>query len=217
MSEITKNRVIKNKGRYQYPVVAALFIFLSVATTAAIPFIKNPFEDFNYYGMPIERSAPGFSLQNTDGNPVQLSDYRGHFVYLMFGYLGCDEVCHTQALTFHTLNQKLADDKVHFLYLGMDPDNDTPERIASYFDARAENFDGLVAADLKHAQQVAARYHAFFSVQPATHNSVRKISHPGYIYLIDPEGQLRMIYSGKSLDSNKMLLDLKHIKTQFSS
>ena len=216
MSETIQNRSIKRLGRHRYPLVAGLFITLSIATTAAIPFIKNPFEDFNYYGMPVDRSAPGFSLQNTEGDAVQLSDYHGRFVYLMFGYLGCDEVCHTQTLAFHTLNQKLTDEKVHFLYLGMDPDNDTPERIASYFDARAENFDGLIAADLKHAQQVAARYHAFFSVQPDEHNAMRKISHPGYIYLIDPEGQLRMVYSGKQLDTGKMLLDLRYIQTEFS-
>jgi protein SCO1/2 len=195
--------------------VATLFISLSIATTAAIPFIKNPFEDFNYYGMSIKRSAPGFSLQNIEGDQVQLGDYHGRFVYLMFGYLGCDEVCHSQTLSFHALNQKLTDENVHFLYLGMDPDNDTPDRIASYFDARAENFDGLIAADLKHAQQVAARYHAFFSVRPDEHNAMRKISHPGYIYLIDPEGQLRMIYSAKQLDTEKMLLDLRHIETEF--
>lgn len=216
MPEFTKKQALKNQGGKRYLVVSALFICLSIATTVAIPFIKNPFEDFNYYGMPIERSAPEFSLQNTEGNPVKLSNYRGSFVYLMFGYLGCDEVCHTQTLTFHTLNQQLTDKRVHFLYLGMDPENDTPERIASYFDARADNFDGLIAADVKHAQQVAARYHAFFSVQPGGLNNTHKISHPGYIYLIDPEGQLRMIYSGKILDINKMLLDLKHIQTEFS-
>jgi len=215
MPDSSENRSIKRLGRHQYILVATLFIALSIATTAAIPFIKNPFEDFNYYGMSIKRSAPGFSLQNIEGDQVQLGDYHGRFVYLMFGYLGCDEVCHSQTLTFHTLNQKLTEEKVHFIYLGMDPDNDTPERIASYFDARSENFDGLIAADLKHAQQVAARYHAYFSVQPDEHNATRKISHPGYIYLIDPEGQLRMIYSAKQLDTEKILLDLRQIQKEF--
>jgi protein SCO1/2 len=215
MSETIENGPLKLPGRRQYLLVAALFITLSIAATVAIPFIKNPFEDFNYYGMPIERSAPEFSLQNIQGNQVQLSDYQGRFVYLMFGYLGCDEVCHSQTLAFHTLNQNLHYNEVHFLYLGMDPDNDTPERIAGYFDSRAGNFDGLIAADVKHAQQVAARYHAFFSIQPEEHNATRKIFHPGYIYLIDPDGKLRMIYSGNHLDTGKMLLDLRHIQTEF--
>lgn len=216
MPKTIKNALDKDWKRPQYILVASLFLILSIAATAAIPFIKNPFENFNAYGMTINRSAPEFSLQNIAGDQVQLEHYRGRFVYLMFGYLGCDNVCHTQTLAFHTLNLKLTADNVHFLYLGMDPDNDTPEKISVYFDARAENFDGLIAADLKHAQQVAARYHAYFSVQPENFNSARKINHPGYIYLIDPEGQLRMVYSGNNLDTDKMLRDLKHIQTEFS-
>ncbi|NEV64268.1 SCO family protein [Thiorhodococcus minor] len=49
----------------------------------------------------MDLAAPDFSLRDTKGQGVSIADFRDKLVYLMFGYLSCDQVCHAQSLTFY--------------------------------------------------------------------------------------------------------------------
>ncbi|MET0088506.1 MAG: SCO family protein [Candidatus Thiodiazotropha sp.] len=178
---------------------------------AGLPLLPDPFQSKHYYGRSISGKAPDFLLQDVKGQAVKLSDDRGNFVYLMFGYLGCKDVCHNQALTLLNLNQQVTSERVQFLYVGMDPEHDTAEKISTYFDSRGGNFTGLMANDPHHAQQVAADYHAYFSYAPGHSEGQPRIDHPGYIYLIDPQGRLQLVYSGGFLSLERMLRDLNAI------
>lgn len=189
---------------------AALLLLL------AMPLLDNPFRSVHYYGRDISGQAPEFLLRDVQSRPVRLSDFRGKYVYLMFGYLGCEDVCHTQALSFYGLKQQITSQQVHFVYIGMDPENDTAEKISVYFDARDESFTGLIADSLAHAQRVAADYYAYFTVAPDRGDGLRRIDHPGYVYLIDPAGKLRLVYSGSALNLKGMIDDLNKIAAQFS-
>ncbi|MET0066278.1 MAG: SCO family protein [Candidatus Thiodiazotropha sp.] len=180
----------------------------SLLLIVGLPFLPDPFQTEHYYGRSIAGPAPDFLLHDVQQRPVRLSDYRGKFVYLMFGYLGCEDICHNQALTFYNLNRQIPSERVQFLYIGMDPKHDTADRIAVYFDARGANFTGLLADDQQHAQQVASGYRAYFSYQPIRSDGIPRINHPGYIYLIDPQGELKLVYSGGSLSLERMIDDL---------
>lgn len=188
---------------------------VSVLLFILIPFVESPFQEFDFYGRNITGKAPTFSLTDTQGEIRTLDDFRGRFVYLMFGYLGCDDVCHTQALSFYMLNRSIETDRVQFLYLGMDPENDTARKIDNYFDSRGTNFTGLLARNIAHAQAIAGDYNAYFSIEPSNAYTNRSINHPGYIYLIDPDGNLRMLYNGTNLQIGRMIDDLNQIATEF--
>lgn len=196
--------------------ISAALLIASMLLLLLVPYLKNPFNDFDYYGRPISRLAPNFTLKDTNGSPVSLADFHGRFVYLMFGYLGCRDVCHSQALTFYMLNKRIKTEKVHFLYVGMDPEHDTPEKIAAYFDSRAANFNGLVAESLRQVQDIAITYNAYFSIEPDSRYGGYGINHPGHIFLIDPAGELRLVYSGALLNAEGMIGDLKHVALDFS-
>ncbi|MET0068976.1 MAG: SCO family protein [Candidatus Thiodiazotropha sp.] len=198
-----------------YRIASAFLFVVSVLLFVLIPFVESPFQEFDFYGRNITGKAPTFSLTDTQGEIRTLGDFRGRFVYLMFGYLGCVDVCHSQALSFYMLNRSIETDSVQFLYLGMDPENDTASKIDSYFDSRGTNFTGLLAQNIAHAQAIAGDYNAYFSIEPSNDYANRRINHPGYIYLIDPDGNLRLLYSGTNLQIGRMIDDLNQIATDF--
>ena len=199
-----------------YRVVSALAILGALALLVTLPVLDSPFRDADYYGRLGQRRAPDFTLADAHGRRLGLSDFRGRFVYLMFGYLNCDQVCHPQALTFSMLSRRVRSDNVQFLYVGMDPERDTPERVHQYFDARAANFRGLIAQDMAESQRIAADYRAYFSREPGNEQTDYRINHPGFIYLIDPRGDIRLIYSGANLDPSRMLDDLTQLFQEFT-
>lgn len=199
-----------------YRVVSALAILGALALLVTLPVLDSPFNDVAYYGRLGQRRAQDFTLADAHGRRVGLSDFRGRFVYLMFGYLNCDQVCHPQALTFSMLSRRVRSDNVQFLYVGMDPERDTPERVRQYFDARAANFRGLIAQDMAESQRIAADYRAYFSREPGNEQTDYRINHPGFIYLIDPRGDIRLIYSGANLDPGRMLDDLTQLFQEFT-
>src|SRR6266545_2715781 len=45
------------------------------------------------YFQPVDKPAPGFTLQNADGKVFRLADFRGKVVVLHFIYAGCPDVC----------------------------------------------------------------------------------------------------------------------------
>ena len=183
------------------------------------PILGNPFLENDYYGRHISIKAPGFSLKNTHDQLVQLDDFKGKFIFLMFGYINCDKLCHSQVLTFYALNNKLKKLKsanVEFVYMGMDPERDSAEKVSLYFDSRGHNFTGLIAQNMLQAQNVAASYHAYFNKEPSALDKQYAINHPGIIYLIDPTGNLRLIYTGTALNTELMISDFKTIETEFS-
>ncbi|NEV64269.1 SCO family protein [Thiorhodococcus minor] len=76
------------------------------------------------------------------------------------------------------LSRRISDEWVSFLFLDMDPARDTPEKIRQYFEAWAASFRGLVARDVAEAQAIAARYHAYFSTEPAMDAAGYRIAPP---------------------------------------
>lgn len=197
--------------------ISAVLIIISISLFTIIPVLENPFDSNDFYGRSVLKVAPEISLKNANNQIVNITDFKGNFVYLMFGYLNCDKVCHSQVFTLNTLNQVLQTEDIEFVYVGMDPERDTAKQISQYFDAINPNFTGLVAQNMLQAQNIAASYHAYFNKEPLQNNSNYSINHPGFIYLIDPKGNLRVVYSGNALNISLMASDFHTIENEFSS
>lgn len=193
---------------------AAIAISLVLLCFASIPLLPALTLNSNSYGIPSERMAPGFELRDTRGNPVSLSDYRGKYVFLMFGFLGCTDICHSQALLFQEINL-LADiaGDIHFLFITMDPEQDTAERLALYFDGRGDNFTALRDERVTDIQTIAGSYRAYFAHDGSVSADNKDIRHPGLYFLIDQQGQLRRTYGATHRDARLVVDDLTQLNS----
>ena len=90
------------------------------------------------------QAAPEFSLKGTDGGALSLARFKGKLVLLAFGFTNCPEVCPTTLATLAQARKQLGADAadVQVVYVTVDPERDSIERIRQYLAAFDTTFIG---------------------------------------------------------------------------
>jgi protein SCO1/2 len=138
------------------------------------------------------RDAPDFSLRGSDGVPLTLSHYRGKVVVLGFGYTSCPNVCPATLAVLALAHRKLGAlaSEVQVIYLTVDPERDTAERLKQYLAA----FDPTFVGGTGTAAQMAAVSTSYgVTAEKVGTGSNYGIAHSSFIYLITREGKLRAL------------------------
>ncbi|MDJ0834461.1 MAG: SCO family protein [Gammaproteobacteria bacterium] len=178
----------------------------------SLPFIPALLQDEDVYGLAGDRPAPQFSLRDADGKLVTLADYRGKYLFLMFGYLHCPDVCHAQAILFQEIDFHAdMQNQLQFIYIAMDPDRDSAAQLAAYFDQRGDNFTSLRNDDKHSIQALAGAYRAYFASEAAAVDEDYLIQHPGHYYLIGPDGHIRRTYAATQSRTDLIVGDLAQL------
>src|SRR5262245_24147914 len=90
--------------------------------------------------------AADFTLTAHTGKPVHLSDFQGKLVLLYFGYTFCPGICPTTLAEVTQAIQTLGPqdaEKIQVLMISVDPERDTPDRMAAYLTHFNAAFLGL--------------------------------------------------------------------------
>jgi protein SCO1/2 len=139
-------------------------------------------------------AAPDFALTDQHGQPFRLSDQRGKVVLLFFGYTQCPDVCPTTLATWRKVHEALGDDagRVRFVFVTVDPERDTAERLGRHVEAFNPDFLGLTGSP----QELEAAYSTFGVVHEVDTSSQSAagylVNHTATTFVIDPSGQWRL-------------------------
>lgn len=137
-----------------------------------------------------------FTLQSSTG-PVSLKDLRGKVVLLFFGYTSCPDVCPLDLRIMADALEAMSDEtraRVQGIFVSVDPERDTPEKLADYSAFFHPKIIGLTA-DEKTLREVATRYGVqYYRVDLKEAGLPYAVNHSAATYLIDPEGTLRFIF-----------------------
>jgi protein SCO1/2 len=138
------------------------------------------------------RVAPDFSIRGSDGAALTLSHYRGKVVVLGFGYTNCPNVCPATLAVLAMAHRKLGalGSQVQVIYLTVDPERDSAERLKEYLAAFDPTFVGGTGTA---AQMAAVRLSYGVSAQKLGSGSNYAVAHSSFIYLITREGKLRAL------------------------
>lgn len=142
------------------------------------------------------RAAPDFSLAGSDGKELRLSAHRGKVVALGFGFSHCPEICPTTLDRLAKAQKKLGagGKDMQVVYVTVDPERDSPERLRTYLAAFHPAFIGGTGTP----EQLGKVRDAYGILAAKTS---RGHDHSTYVYLIDREGRLRaMMPYGRSAD-----------------
>jgi protein SCO1/2 len=196
--------------------IAYLLLVLTIVLAFAMPFLLTFFSNKSeFYGLYVGRDAKEFSLQGTNGQALELKDLAGHYSYLMFGFSNCQHVCPMQVGNLLNLRHHIQDKPVRYLFVSLDPQRDTKDVLKKYFEAYGDEFLALRPDTFQQAQALAMEYHEFAFIDgrhdPESHYD---INHSGYIFLIDPQGVLKLIYTSTQLNTDKMADDLNQLIAQ---
>ena len=174
--------------------LVGLLAFLLVGIVAAGAFLFGKPDSFRgtTYAEPYP-VAPEIQLTRASGAEFRLSEMRGHVVALFFGYTSCPDICPT---TMAELKQALAElgpeaDQVQVLFVTVDPERDTPERVQEYVDHFNPDFIGLSGSEPELAK-VWSDYGVFREIVDGSSAAGYLVNHTARVTLIDQQGNLRV-------------------------
>jgi len=139
--------------------------------------------------------APKIDLKQANGKSFHLSDQQGRIVLIFFGYTSCPDVCPTTLAELNVALGKLGDKSknIQVVFISVDPQRDTPEKIQNYVERFNSSFVGL-SGSLEELQPIWQGYGIFREVAQGGTATNYVINHTARITLIDARGNLRLSY-----------------------
>ena len=136
-----------------------------------------------------------FTLDSSLGHPVSLADFRGKHTLLYFGYTMCPDVCPTTLADLRTMMAALGDkaQDVQVLFVSVDPERDTPERLAAYLKYFDPTFVGLTGVP-EEIEPVASKFGIFYAKHEADSAANYLVDHTSVVVVVDPEGRPRLMF-----------------------
>jgi protein SCO1 len=137
-----------------------------------------------------------FELMTPDGRAVTEASFRGKWLLIYFGYTFCADVCPGTLMSMAEAMKKLGPlaDKVQPLFITLDPERDTPEKIGEYVKDFDPRFVGLVGSPQQVAD-TARQFHVYYRVRQLGHGDY-VLDHSSFIYLMDQNGAFVNLLNG---------------------
>lgn len=158
---------------------------------------------------PSPRAVPDFALTRADGTPLTLSDWRGRWTLVFFGFTNCPDVCPT---TLGTLKQAWAEigkrglaDRVRVDFVSVDPQRDTPDQLAKYVGYFSPDFIAATGTD-EELTKLTRSLGLVYARTPSG-NGDYSVDHSAAIVIIDPQGRLVGLFR-PPLDAAKIAADM---------
>jgi protein SCO1/2 len=167
-----------------------------------------------FYGMEYSSPQPArdFVLKAPDGSDFRLSKQRGQVVVLSFGYTFCPDVCPATLVELAQVRAILGEvaKRMRVLFITLDPERDTPERLGIYTRAFDPTFLGLTGTPSQLAQ-VREAYGVTATQEVVAGTAAAYLTaHSAYTYVVDPEGRLRLVFPfGMAVE--EMVHDIKRL------
>ena len=137
-----------------------------------------------------EPVVTGFDLIDHNGKQRTDAHFRGQFLVVYFGYMFCPDICPTDLQVIARAIDELgpAGKAVQPLFITVDPERDTPEKLASYVPLFHPRLIGLTGSP-EQTRRVAQVYKVYYAKNVDAGTSTYLLDHSAYIYLVDGEGR----------------------------
>jgi protein SCO1/2 len=170
--------------------LVGLMSFLLIAAVAAGVFLFSKPDSFRgtTYAEPYP-AASEIELTRADGTRFRLSDEQGKIVMLFFGYTSCPDVCPTTMAELRQALEKVGpkSDQVQVVYVTVDPERDTPQRVQEYVNHFNPGFIGLSGSEAELAK-VWNDYGVFREIVDGTSAAGYLMNHTARVTMIDQQG-----------------------------
>jgi len=138
---------------------------------------------------------PNFQLMSTNGNVFELNDTKGEITLVYFGYTYCPDVCPLTMWEVKSALDQLKNgrERVKVLFISVDPERDTPDKLANYTAAFGPEFMGLTDS-MGNTLPVMHTFGATAEREGIAGQDGYTVSHTATLFLIDSQGKLRLQY-----------------------
>ena len=118
---------------------------------------------------------------------------------MFFGYTHCPDVCPLAMQVMKNVwnnpeLKKLTENNLKMIFVSVDPDRDTPELLKSYVQYYNPKFIG-VTGKAEQIDNITGQLGILYGFDDPNENGDYNVSHSGQIILIDPQGNMRGVFS----------------------
>jgi protein SCO1/2 len=137
-----------------------------------------------------------FTLTDTDGESFDFrKETDGKIALLFFGYTYCPDICPMHMATLATALRELEPvvrEQVRLVFVSVDPDRDTPERLGQWLTAFDSSFIG-VRGTIEEVSRALAFYR-YPSPETSGEDVGYTVGHPALVYAFTPDNLGRAMY-----------------------
>lgn len=173
-------------SRSRWVIGAALVLVLTITACA---------KPHQFSGTIFENPSPAFPFEGTNytGDPFRMREQQGKVVVIFFGYTFCPDVCPLALADLKTVTSKLGEKAkdLAVVFVTVDPERDTLERLTAYVQAFDPTFYGVrLEGQMYEVTQKA--YGVFVEKRPAENGDPNNyfVDHSAGVYVIDKTGNL---------------------------
>ena len=181
----------------------ALLLLIAIAITAAIGWRLNnqtvvkPPEEIEDYLFWQAKELTDFKLTGADNKTLTLSDMKGKWSFIFFGYTQCPDVCPMTLSVLGKAFKHLEENPAVFqeiqgVFISVDPNRDTPELLKEYVSYFSNKLIG-VTGDKEQLDAFSRQMSALYTIHakdPQKPDENYQVSHNSTIFLVDPQGRL---------------------------
>lgn len=179
-----------------------ILLFTALAVAVALPFVQGLINEMGgesgFYGyktnVPVP-SLPGAAVPDAGLNVV------------FFGYRSCGTVCPLQLLNLKALHDHWYDRPVQFVFVSLDPENDSQQELDEVMVVLGQNFRAVRPANFRQAQTLADEYGDFASRQGIS----QEINHGARFYVVTSNNRRQLLYASPELDLQRVNADLARL------
>lgn len=168
--------------------------------------------------LPTSRALPAVAFIDQLGRDFAISDLKGQFSLMFFGFTNCPDIC---PLTMQTLANVEAEllakniEQSQVILVSVDPARDTPERLRRYLANFSENFIGVTAP--QHAlQPLASTLGVTIEQHQHAGGDAYDVAHNSTIYVLGPDAEWIALFSAPH-DAASIAADFVRLQQRYKA
>lgn len=153
---------------------------------------------------------PAFSLVDQRGETRTRAVFTGAWHLLFFGFTNCPDICPTTLATLSTVTKTLRDqgatDIPGIVLVSVDPERDTPARLAEYIAYFGTDNAALTGNEMA-VRELTEPLGIYFNKVPLGDDDYT-VDHSSVVLLVNPAGEFAALFSGP-LEVSELVHDLR--------
>jgi len=208
------------RDRNYFAISISIFAITSIMALAMRRRLRKEKEKFKIEstqtsGKP--RIGGKWTLTDHDGKIMSSEDLKGNWLIYYFGFIHCPDVCPEEmekiGEVVSILKSKHKVDKIIPVFVTVDPERDTPEKVKDYVLRYSPHYLGL-SGTMDEIAKVAKDFKIFYSKSESDEFGNYQVDHSIVSYLFDPEGEFSDYFTKSDSIQKRVNKFMKNFKME---